>query len=88
MKKYRTWNRLGEIEEIEIIRETEKSVVISAGPYGERREMKQSDHMRYFDSWQEAQAFLIDREKDAIAKAKADMERHVAELEKIREMKP
>lgn len=89
MKKFRTWYDT-RIEEVEVTRETEQSVFLPAGTRfhknGERREAKRSDHMNYFDTWDEARDFLIDREKDAIRGHQNDITRHQETLRKIEEM--
>lgn len=82
MKKYRTW--LGEIEEIDVIRETDKFVYKNS----ERRDAKRSDRINYFDTWTEARDFLIDREKAAIDRARDEIDQHMEKLAKIMEMKP
>ena len=66
MKKYRTWYNQ-EIEEVEVIRETEKYVIMNAGQRGERRDAKRSGSMNYFDTWQEANEFLINNKEHEIA---------------------
>jgi len=87
MKKFR--NRYDhEIEEIEVISETEKYVTLEAVAFDgkHRREMKRSNYMNYFDTWQEAKDFLVDREKEAIGKLERQIAQHVATLAKIEEM--
>jgi hypothetical protein len=61
MKKYRTsrWNP-AKIEEIEITRETEVSVFYkSPGSRTESCERKSADSHRWFNSWEEAHAYLV-----------------------------
>lgn len=84
MKKFRTWH--DQIEEIEVIRETEKFVVVPSGLKGERRDAKRSEYTNYFDTWQEAKDFLIDREKTAIIKLVDEVKRHQETLQKIEEL--
>jgi vacuolar-type H+-ATPase catalytic subunit A/Vma1 len=87
MKKFRTWYN-DKIEEIEVIRETERFVVVHAGLSRERREARSSDNgSNYFDTYQEAKEFLIDREKDAIQGHQNDIKRHQETLQKIKDMK-
>jgi hypothetical protein len=82
MKKFRTWH--DQIEEVEINRETAKYVILP--PY-ERRDAKRSDiGYNYFDSWQEARQFLIDREKTAIVDLLAKVKQHQETLDKLQEM--
>lgn len=91
MKKYRT--SYGEIEEIDVLRETEKCVIIQTGDgifykNGERRDMKRTEHSyNYFDTWQEARQFLIDRENTVIADLEKQIAAHRATLQKIEAMK-
>ena len=81
MKKFRTW--YDQIEEIEVIRETTKYVMLP--PYG-HRDAKRSDNRNYFDTWEEARQFLIDREKTAIVDLLAKVKRHQETLSKLQEM--
>jgi hypothetical protein len=84
MKKFRTWYD-EKIEEIEIERETEKSVFYKNGD----RHLKMcGDFYNHFDTWQEAKDFLIAREQAAIDRALREMQGHQERLEKIREMTP
>lgn len=91
MKKFRTWHDT-RIDEIEVVRETAKYVVLAADtrfcPGGERRDAKRSDiGYNYFDTWQEARQFLIDREEIAIIKLLAEVKQHQETLEKIEAMR-
>jgi len=65
MKKYKAswgWGQLG-IAEVEVIRETEKMVMIASESWfhkkGERRELKCSNGERWFDTWVEARDHLL-----------------------------
>ncbi len=59
MKKYRTGSYGKDlICEVEVVRETEKQVIIM-GHTGDRREAKKSEYQNYFDTWEEAKEFLI-----------------------------
>lgn len=82
MKKFRTW--YDQIEEVEVIRETAKYVILP--PY-EFRDAKRSDiGYNYFDSWQDAREFLIDREKTTIVDLLAKVKQHQETLNKLQEM--
>jgi len=87
MKKFRT-RYDDRIEEVEVIKETAKFVVLEPNSYNSpRRDAKRSDNgMNYFDSWQEAKDFLIDREKTAMVKALREMQAHQETLAKIEAM--
>ena len=90
MKKYRTWYDT-RIDEVEVIRETAKYVILATDNRfysgGERRDAKRSDiGYNYFDTWQEARQFLIDREKIAIINLLAGAKQHRVTLQKIEEM--
>jgi uncharacterized protein YciI len=86
MKKYRTW--FNDIEEIEIIRETEQCVFVPSMAYksNERREAKRSDHVNYFNTWKEAHQFLLDRENVAIKGCERQIAQHRETLKKLQEM--
>jgi hypothetical protein len=91
MKKFRTWYDT-RIEEVEVIRETAKFVIIKEkNMYNEdtfeRRDTKRTDiGYNYFDAWQEARQFLIDREEIAIIKLLNEVKQHAA-LKKLGEAK-
>ena len=85
MKKYRTWYDL-KIEEIEVIRETAKYVVIAAGRRGERRDAKRSDHTNYFDTWEEARQFLAETARREIADLEEKLVATKKELDVIEAM--
>jgi hypothetical protein len=64
MIKYRAWPSAVKIEPIEILRETEKMVVIAAPDSyyyktGERREFKKTEDYAYFGTWQEARTATV-----------------------------
>lgn len=62
MKMYVVYSWKIEIEEVEVVRTTDKSVFISVGS-GESREKKSTDWRSYFHSYESALSFLIDREE-------------------------
>lgn len=91
MIKYRAWPAILEIKPVEILRETDKMVVIASPDCifyknGERRELKETENYAYFDTFREAKDFLIDQEEDAIVGHLNDVKRHQEKLKKIEEM--
>ncbi|MCK9568927.1 hypothetical protein M0R72_08300 [Candidatus Pacearchaeota archaeon] len=82
MKKFRTFYN-EKIEEIETLKETEKSVTYLNG---DRHPRMTNDFYCHFDTWQEAKDFLIDRENTAIAKLLNEVKQHQDTLEKIEAM--
>lgn len=80
--KFRTWYDTS-IEEVEVIRETEKFVTEADG---QRWAKRNADFRNYFDSWEEAHKFLIDREMAAIKNLTNQIDRHQATLQKLQEM--
>ena len=85
MKKYRTWYDI-KIEEIEVIRETAKYVIMAAGLRGERRDAKRSDHMNYFDTWEEARQFLAETARKRITELEEKLVATKKELDAIEAM--
>jgi hypothetical protein len=81
MKKFRTW--YDRIEDVEVIHETAKFVTEADG---QRWAKRNDDFRNYFDTWQEAKDFLIDREKDAIIKLTTEIKQRQETLQKIEEM--
>lgn len=69
------------IERVEIIRETEKFVVIK-GVAGERREAKCSGYESYFDTFDFAKNWIVDSAKSDVEKAEGRLEYAKAQLEK------
>jgi hypothetical protein len=69
MKKYKTdscqWIISGKIEEVEVERETASSIWING-----RRNSKVGDFYMYFDTWDDAHAFLKKRCDEKVAYAK------------------
>lgn len=88
MKKYRADATFGEIEQIDIIRETESSVYIAspwAGDRGDRR-AKLSETRGYFDTFEEARRFLLESEEGKVAALTRELARRQERIEKIRGM--
>lgn len=93
--KYRAWLAMAEIKPVEILRETEKMVVISSPDCvfyknGERRELKRTDDWAYFGTWQEAHAFLVQDAESKINRCKerlCDAEKKYAKIKEMQEPK-
>ena len=85
MKKYKTGG-YGKnlIQEVEIVRETEKQVVIASRNGSERREAKRSDYQNYFDEWQAAKDFLLEKAEKRVEGIKVQLERAKCELGNIK----
>lgn len=88
MIKYRTSKFYFErnIEEIEISRETDKSVWIKT-KFGEQREAKKTNYYRYFDTWEEAHQHLLSEAEKDIMNAERRLENAKHKLMSIKEMK-
>ena len=85
MKKYRTGGYSKNlIQEVEIVRETEKQVVIRSHNGSERREAKRSDYQNYFDDWQSAKDFLLNNAEKKVDGIKMQLERARGELGNIK----
>ena len=82
MIKYRTGgfgNKL--IEKVEVERETEVSVWING-----RRNAKDSSWYKYFNSWNEAHSFLIEKAESDVEAATNRLRRASANLQKIKSL--
>jgi hypothetical protein len=76
MKKYKT-GYIGNqyIETVDVVRETEKCVYVKSRlGKGEERRLKITEYECYFDSFDEARAHLIKKQKRAIDDAKHRIE--------------
>lgn len=85
MKKYVTGGygtRL--IEEVEVVRETEKQVVILTYSGKERRESKRSDFHNYFDDWQSAKDFILEKAQIEVDRLRRQLEVAKGELGNIK----
>lgn len=87
MIKYRT--RDDKIEAHEILRETEKTVVLapktSANPFKqERKEPKRSDWQNWHDTWDDAKAFLVEGAQKEVDVLRARLERSKGRLGNIK----
>jgi hypothetical protein len=81
MKKYRT--AFCSIEEIEIIDEKEKYVVLESG----KRESKVSDRICWHDSFEDAKKHLIDAAQKDIDNISSRLDYSKERLEKINNLK-
>lgn len=82
--KYRT-SGFGKnpIEKIEVERETDSSVWIKG-----RRSVKDSSWLKYFDSWEDAHSFLLQKAEKNLISARRSLERAQGEHGNIKGMKP
>ena len=93
MIKYRvTWGLDGDvIREVEVSRETPKFVVLVGERWGEKKESRYAKRGRYdnfFDTWEEAHQFLLDRATIRFRSAQVVLERAQENLKRIEAMKP
>jgi hypothetical protein len=80
MKKYRTSSySYNLIKEVEVDRFSEMSVWIDG-----RRIARRTENHNYFDTWEEAHNYLIDRATDNVYTAQRELTRAEAELDKIK----
>jgi hypothetical protein len=88
MIKYKVnWN---EIEPVEVVRETKSQVVLlrKGIVQTERREAKRSEYSNWFDTWEEAHAFLIERAEAEVQALRGQLEQAKGRLGNIKGMKP
>jgi hypothetical protein len=85
MIKYRT--RFNEIKAIEVLRETDKQVVILVGKT-ERREHKVCDWYAWHDTWEDSHAFLIAEAEENVNSLRLRLEQAKGTLGQIKGMKP
>lgn len=67
--KFYAWGPLNIVEKREISSETTKTVTLASN-YGNRRENKLTDDVGYFDTFKEAQNFLLNRIQNKIEQKK------------------
>lgn len=79
--KYRIRARYheAEIEEVEVLRETEQCVFLPANktrsnPNGESRELKKNGWVEYYDTWEEAHAVLVEKTARQVSNASRNLE--------------
>lgn len=91
MKKYMTgaYSRL--IEEVEVVKETAKQIVVATKSYDgkiyEHRTAKGTWYRKYHDTWDEAYEYLVTKTEESIAKAKDNVARLEKTLEEIKGLK-
>lgn len=89
MKKYKTggWSDIL-IEEIEIIRETEKCIFYLgwSDKTQERKSLKHSSSEQYWDTWHEAYDYLLEKERKAVDNAEDNLARRKENLLNIRNL--
>ena len=84
MKKYKTsgtWR--ARIEVVKIERETEQSVWIKG-----RRNAKRTEYDCYFDTWDEAKAYLLKQAEAQLASARSRLEHARENYDHIKDIKP
>jgi hypothetical protein len=89
MKKYKarysTWGP--ELVEVEVARETDSSVFISRQFGGQARHAKRSNGDNYFDTWEEAHAYLMAQALDDLNTARKQLERVQGAFGNVKGMK-
>ena len=86
MIKYRT--RFNEIEAFEIVRETENQVILMLDNGRENRSNKVTDLTNWFDTWEEAHAFLVDQAQRDVDSLRMRLTQANGRLGQIKGMKP
>jgi len=89
MKRYYTtrWNT--EIEEKDVVRETDAFVILpDEKRRKERREAKKSEYHLYHETWDFAHAYLLQRAKDRVAWSQSELEGRKNDLKVIENMQP
>jgi len=84
MIKYQVW--CGEIKAIVIARETDDSVFIPRPNGKEKRKAKRTDGGGWFDTFEEAKAFLVHRALRELTAARVRLDRAKRQLKKMREL--
>lgn len=91
MIKYRTGGWDCYIEEVEVVRETAKQIILLEewrGKKSERRTTKRGNYHNYFDSWAEARDFLLEKAHSKVQSTEANFEEAMkkrGEIEKLKE---
>lgn len=87
MKKYKTkWRN--EIEEVEILRETDKCVFLKGRNGGEDKELKRTSWHNFFNTWEEARSFLLGKAKGKLDRANRDVSGCIHNLNEVEDMTP
>ena len=90
MIKYQTkWHgsSMAQIEAIEVLRETEKQVVLLLGNGKESRENKKSDWQNWFDTWKQAHEFLVSEAVKEVRELRLKLQQANGHLGSIKGMK-
>lgn len=88
MKKYKAGHYCREkIEEVEVIRETAACVYVHGWAGRESRFAKRSDFGNYFDTWEEAHQYLIDKAQKEVDGYRINLERAKGDLGNIKGLK-
>lgn len=85
MIKYRT--RWDEITPMEVSEETKSSVMLYKPGGYYRRELKRSSAHNWFDTWDEAKAFLVAEAEKEVRDLKLKLEQSVVRLNKLYDMR-
>lgn len=84
--KYRVgWMNDKTIKKVDVVRETEKMVWLPH-PTRSRGEAKHSQYCHYFDTWQEAKDFLIEKFTRKIKSSKSELAFNEKALAEITEL--
>ena len=87
----KTWyrTRWGKIEPVEVIRATKKFVVVQAAIGSrERKEAKESDWSSYFETWEGAHGYLMEKARRKVESLRLQLQQANGELGNIKGMKP
>lgn len=87
MKKFKTNVGEDRIDEVEVVRESEQSVWVRGYRGVERRESKMSQCGCYFDTWEEAHAYLVDKQDFKVVLARSSLayaEKQLAEVQALK----
>ena len=89
MIKYMLIKHSCEIKKIDVIRETEKMIIVKGWSGCERREAKESDYCKWFDSLEEAKMFAVASLKNKLSvlnRQISDINTKLIAVEKITEI--
>ncbi len=86
MKKYKTTSWSDNIEEVEIIRETDNSVFRVEYEGREKRSLKTTSYNIYHNTWSAAHGHLVDKTQKEINSLRSRLARKEKELERLAEM--
>ena len=86
MKKYRVTTYLNGFHEVNITKETDQFVFLPRKLGGETREKKKTEQHAYFDTFDEAKNWLINKHKQALFVAQKSVEAAELRLEATENM--